>query len=182
MIGPRKNRVTFQEVYATREFYRRFVSSLSESIERITICSPYFHLLPKPFDNIIKFCGFLQRRGIGEIVIITRPPGVDSAAMSLDTARRLDADGISFFIRANPYLHAKMYHIEYSKGHFRSFVGSANFTIGGLERNHEVMAELEGVGPASPCERELARMTGNGALTFPAWVHRHKPAGAGETI
>jgi hypothetical protein len=102
--------------------------------------------------------------------------------MTVDTARQLDALGVLFFIRTTPYLHAKMYHIEYSKGYFRSFVGSANFTLGGLEKNHELVAELEGVG-VSPCHRELARMTsGHGAMTFPAWVQRQEPAGAGETL
>jgi phosphatidylserine/phosphatidylglycerophosphate/cardiolipin synthase-like enzyme len=178
----KRGRVTFQEVYSTREFYRRFLSSLSDSIASITICSPYFNKLPKPFDDILKFSRFLQQRGAEDIVIITRPPGVDNTALTVEAARHLDALGVRFFIRTTPYLHAKMYHIEYTKGYFRSFVGSANFTLGGLEKNQELVAELEGVGD-SPCHRELARMTsGAGAMTFPVWVQRQQPAGAGEAL
>ena len=81
-------------------------------------------------------------------------------------------------IRATPALHAKMYHIQYKTGNFRSFVGSANFTIGGLQRNHELVAELEGVGDVSPCDREIASLlVGNGSMSFPVWVQRHLPSG-----
>jgi len=178
-----KWKITSQEVYATRRFYQRFISSFSEGVERVCICSPFFDKLPTPFDNIIGFCRFLQQREVDKIVIITRPPGSDKQAMTVETARYLDAQGVEFAIRAKPYLHAKMYHLEFKRGYFRSFIGSANFTMGGLERNQEIVAEMEGVGPASPCERELARLlSDNGAMTFPVWVQRHLPAGVEMTI
>jgi phosphatidylserine/phosphatidylglycerophosphate/cardiolipin synthase-like enzyme len=173
-----KWKITSHEVYATRKFYSRFISSFSEGVERVVICSPYFDKLPKPFNNIITFCRFLQQREVEKIVIITRPPGCDMTAMPRETARLLDAQGIEMIIRATPYLHAKMYHLDFKRGYFRSFIGSANFTLGGLERNQEIVTEVEGVGPLSPCQREIERMlSDNGAMTFPIWVHRHQPAG-----
>lgn len=175
--------ITSHEVYATRLFYRRFISSFSEGVERIAICSPFFDRLPTPFGDIIGFCRFLQQREVNKIVLITRPPGSDKTAMTIKTARYLDAQGVEVIIRATPYLHAKMYHLEFKKGYFRSFIGSANFTLGGLERNQEIVAEMEGVGRASPCERELTRLlSDNGAMTFPIWVQRHLPAGEEMTI
>ena len=178
-----KWKITSHELYSTRQFYRRFLSSFSEGVERVVICSPFFYRLPRPFTDIISFCRFLQQREVSNVVIITRPPGSDRTAMTVATARFLDAQGIEIIIRASPYLHAKMYHLEFRRGYFRSFIGSANFTLGGLERNQELVAELEGVGPASPCERELARLlSDNGAMTFPIWVHRHQPSGSEMTI
>lgn len=101
--------------------------------------------------------------------------------MSREVARRLSEQGVEIFIRTSPYLHAKLYHLEYSKGYFRTFVGSANFTIGGLERNHELMAEMEGVGDASACHREIERMQLNqGAVPYAAWVHNGQPQGEEE--
>lgn len=179
MVEKKKLKITYQQVYATKAFFQRFVSSLSPGIECITICSPFFDKLPKPFDNLLGFCRFLQQRGAERIVIITRPPGTDKTAITVETARMLDAQGVEFMIRAVPPLHAKMYHIQYKTGNFRSFIGSANFTMGGLAKNHELVAELEGVGEVSPCDREIASLLmGNGSMTFPVWVQRFLPAGA----
>lgn len=178
-----KWKITSHEVYATRKFYKRFLSSFSEGVERVVICSPFFNKLPNPFDNVISFCRFLQQREVEQITIITRPPGCDNTAMTAEIARLLDVQGIELIIRASPYLHAKMYHLEFKRGYFRSFVGSANFTIGGLEKNQEIMAEVEGVGPVAPCQREIARLLNdNGAMTYPIWVHRHQPQGVEITV
>jgi len=175
-------KITNQDVHYTKQFYRRFVSSLSEPIESITICSPYFDKLPKPFDNVIVFCRHLQSRGVENISIITRPPGVDATALDRDSAKTLAGMGIDLFIRAAPYLHAKIYRIQYSKGHFRSFVGSSNFTLGGMERNHELVAELEGFGPNSPCLREVSRLTGRGALSYTQWAGSNFPDSVEEVV
>lgn len=178
-----RGRITFQELHHTRAFRQRFISALSDPVATVIICSPFFDALPAPFKNVIEFCRFLQVRGVEKIQIITRPPGCDAAAMKVDVARELAAQGVEIFIRSTPYHHAKMYHLEYRKGYFRSFVGSANFTLGGFERNYEIVAEMEGVGDASPCHRELKRMqeTG-GTLTYQAWVAKGKPAGEMEQV
>jgi phosphatidylserine/phosphatidylglycerophosphate/cardiolipin synthase-like enzyme len=174
-------RITFQELYYTRTFRNRFISALSDPISSITICSPFFDRLPSPFQNVGQFCRFMQKRGTEKIQIVTRPPGCDKQAMAKDVAKDLNSLGVELFIRPKPYHHAKMYHFEYLKGYFRCFVGSANFTLGGFERNYEIVAEMEGVGEASPCHRELKRMqeTG-GTLTYQAWVARGQPEGEQE--
>ncbi|MDR7145564.1 phospholipase D family protein [Rhizobium sp. BE258] len=180
-MSDKKSRVTFQEVYYTREFKKRFFSSLSDEIKHAVICSPYFDKLPKPFEDIMGFCLFLKKRGAQTIHVITRPPGDDKQAMTVEMAHRLAAEEIEIFIRTTPYLHAKMYHFEYVRGNFRSFVGSANFTMGGFERNHELVTEIEGVGETSPCHREIQRMQAiGGAMPFAAWIARGQPAGEKE--
>lgn len=176
-----RGNITFQELHPTRGFKNRFVSALSDPIDRVIICSPFFDRLPRPFNDVIEFCRFMQIRGASSIQIITRPPGCDASAMKSDVAKILAAQGVELFIRANPYLHAKMYHFEYVKGFFRSFVGSANFTLGGFERNDELVAEMEGVGDASPCHREIKRMQeSGGTLTYHAWIAKGQPAGRKE--
>ena len=176
MNSNKANRVTFQGVYYTRDFKNRFISSLSDRISQAIICSPFFDKLPAPFGDVSGFCRFLTNRGTDNIQIITRPPGSDQG-MSREVAKYLAAQGVEILIRAKPYLHAKMYHFEYERGYFRTFVGSANFTMGGFERNHEIVTEMEGVGSESPCHRELARMSKQGAMTYNAWVARGQPEG-----
>ncbi|MER9894585.1 phospholipase D-like domain-containing protein [Mesorhizobium sp. M0119] len=164
----------------TRSFWKRFVSSLSDEIGHAIICSPYFDGLPEPFKEISGFCRHLRTRGVKKIEIITRPPG-KANAMTIETAKFLMRDDVDIYIRTQPYLHAKMYHFEYVKGYFRNFVGSSNFTIGGLERNDELMAEFEGVGNETPCHREIARLRDKGAFPYSAWVNLKMPEGVEET-
>ena len=169
-----------RQIYETRSFHRRFLASLSDPIDRLVICSPYFGALPPPFKDVLQFCIEQQRRGVHTVEIITRPPGAPDAAMSTTMAGDLARSGVDLFVRVQPYLHAKFYHFEYSSGTFRSFVGSSNFTKGGLERNYEVVAEIEGVGANSPCHTAIAKMQGPGVLPYTVWVGRGCPGGAEE--
>lgn len=182
MVEKKKSKITIQEVHYTRSFRERFITSLSEVIDSVTICSPYFGELPPPFNTVFDFCIGLKRRGVDKIQIITRPPGADKTALPLELAQRLAADDIEIFIRCRPYLHAKLYHFEYAKGYFRSFVGSSNFTKGGFERNTELMTEMEGIGDSSPCHREIARLRDMGALPYAAWLARGLPEGEVEKL
>jgi hypothetical protein len=174
-----ESRVTFQDLYYTRDFRNRFIESLSDSISQAVICSPFFSdKLPDPFKDIQGFCNFLSARGTEPecIQIITRPPGSDNG-MSFETAKLLAGQGIDLLFRPKPCLHAKVYHFEYARGYFRTFVGSANFTLGGFERNHELVTEMEGVGANGPCHRELARLAQQGALSYNQWAAKGQPKG-----
>ena len=155
----KKAPVALKEVHYTRSFHQQFRASLSERIERLVICSPYFGVLPSPFNSVLEFCVIQQRRGVQRLEIITRPPGADETALTTGVAKELAKMGVDLYVRVSPYLHAKFYHFDFTHGFFRSFVGSSNFTMGGLSRNYELMAELEGVGMVSPCHREIASPT-----------------------
>ena len=173
-----RDRLTFEDLYFTREFYRRFLSSLSDPIREIVICSPYFGQLPAPFMDVRQFCAQQQRRGVASIRIITRPPGKESTSLPISVAKDLVTSGVEVFVYTSPYLHAKLYHFEYRKGYFRSFVGSSNFSIGGFRNNHELVAEMEGVGRNSPSHREIERMlNSNGTVKYEAWVANSMPSG-----
>ena len=173
-----KENITLKNIHFTREFYRRFLISLSEPISEIVICSPYFGKLPKPFDNIVSFCSLQITRGVDVIRVITGPPGADKTAMSIEAAKILAVKGVEIFIRTSPYLHAKLYHIEYRKGYFRSFIGSSNFTLGGLKLNYELVTEMEGVGDNSPCHREIQRLLNtSGSVSYNAWIKNDLPSG-----
>ena len=174
-------RIFIKEMHFTRSFYRQFRASLSEPIDRMIICSPYFGGLPSPFDDVLHFCVTQKRRGVDDLQIITRPPGADKTAMPPDVAKELAHQGVSVYVRIAPYLHAKLYHIDYMRGYFRSFVGSSNFTKGGFSLNYELVAEIEGVGVESSCHREIARMRDKGALPYETWVGRGCPGGEEET-
>ena len=177
-----RNRTRFQDVHYTSSFHKRFLASLSDQIDRIVICSPYFDRLPAPFHDLLHFCILQQRRDVKQIQIITRPPGADNTALTGAMAREVARLGVEIFVRNSPYLHAKIYHFDYDKGYFRSFIGSSNFTLGGFRRNYELVAEIEGVGTRSPCHREIERAQNKGALPYQSWVARGCPGGGEEAI
>lgn len=179
-VGSRS--LAVRDVHATRAFYRSFLASLSEPIREIVICSPYFGKLPKPFGDIVKFCELQRAKGVDQISVITRPPGGEPTAMSVGQAQRLSINDVDVFVKISPYLHSKLFHIEYRKGYFKSFVGSANFTLGGFSRNHEVVAEMEGVGNNSPCHREITRLLTGGTMSYRAWLEKCMPEGTGEQV
>lgn len=172
--------IRISDVHMTKKFRSSFVGSFSEEISSLTICSPYFDKLPAPFGNVIEFCRFVQTRNDAAIQIITGPPSKRPSSLPLDDAHALAIQDVEIFVRTKPYLHAKLYHIEYVKGYFRSFVGSSNFTIGGLEGNDELMVEMIGSGATSPLHREITRLRDLGSLTFQAWLARSQPAGEEE--
>ena len=176
MTGQRTSRrwsTTSHQVYSTPRFFSRFLSSFSEQVDRVVLCCPAFDQLPTPFTDIVGFCTFLQQREVGKIVIITGPPGPDNQALPPETAKLLNERGIDIVIRSHPYFNARLYHLEFNKGWFRSFVGSASLTIDGVERNHEIMAEVEGAGLLAPCHQEIRDlMSDNGAMNYPIWARR----------
>ena len=170
--------VHLANVHYTRSFWKTFLTSFSDPISELLICSPYFGKLPGPFENIVKFCEYQLNRGVEKIRIVTPPPTKQESSLSIEDAARLVKNDIEVLIWLSPFLHAKVYHIEYRRGHFKSFVGSSNFTIGGLKRNHEVVAEIEGVGKKSPCHREIQRLvSGRTTVNYTHWLRQQMPAG-----
>lgn len=167
---------------ATKHFREKFITSFNEPIESILLCSPFFDRLPAPFNNVLEFCTLMQKRGAENIQIVTRPPTGRDNTLEQSVAKLLNERGVSIFVRSKPYFHVKLYHIEYSTGRFKTFVGSANFTTGGFERNYELMAELQGSGKETECHREIARMRDVGALPYEKWVTQGLPNGTMESV
>ena len=166
-----KAKIAFQDIHHTREFKKKFLSSFSDAIDRLVICSPYIGKLFKPFNDIFEFCRQQKLRGTREIQLITSPPRTGSdSSISKEVANNLALEGVEIFFRSSPTLHAKLYHFDYDKGYFRSFVGSSNFSLGGFENNYELVAEIEGVGVDTPFHREINRLMGPGALPYQNWV------------
>lgn len=180
-MTPQKNAL-FKDLLATKQFREQFITSFNEPVDTILLCSPFFDKLPAPFDNILEFCALMQRRGAASIQIVTRPPTGKDSTLGISVAKQLNEMGVRIFVRPRPYFHAKFYHIEYVTGRFKTFVGSANFTTGGFERNYELMAELQGSGNESACHREIARMRDVGAMPYEAWVTKGLPMGNLETV
>lgn len=183
MSKPNKRFLRFNKVHYTRSFRECFFDSLNQEIEKMIICSPYFGNLPPPFKNLLEFCKTQIQRGTKNIQIITGPLNSNNNRLSEKTAIELELEGVNVFIREKPYLHAKLYHFEYSRGYFRSFVGSSNFSNGGFKNNYELVAELIGSGTKTPIQKEIDRLFDSQAtLPFKYWHQRKLQSNHKENI
>lgn len=72
--------------------------------------------------------------------IITGIPDAGNGSLSKKHADLIVDYGVELLIHTKPILHAKMYQFTFPEGDRAAFVGSANFSIGGFERNHEIVA------------------------------------------
>lgn len=164
---------TSVQVMGTRKFRKAFLGSLSRNIKSLLIVSPFVTAIPG-FDSP---SGFFQRliARLPDVAVrlITRPPrNNQQGILTWPEAERIHTLGVELFVRSSPPLHSKLYYITYEQGDSTSFVGSANFTLGGLEKNDETMA-LWRVGSSNrEIERELARLVGPGTFTFLQWKSR----------
>lgn len=103
------------------------------------------------------------------------------ARAGADQARTLltpEADAISAFEGFNlmilPRLHSKVYQFVFPEGDRAAFVGSANLTAGGLERNVESVAFFREKADNDAVANEIERIA-HGAHMYPAWkMHNSK--------
>ena len=72
-------------------------------------------------------------------------------------------------IRLKPNLHSKLYQFEFPDGDSAGFVGSANFTIGGFERNDETVAYFRNMEDNTLISKEFDRLNGHGSIPFIQW-------------
>lgn len=167
-------------VHSTRAFAAAFRSSLAEGPKVLTIVSPFITPVP-PWKSVLEFTRFVIGRGVEHVQFVTCPPvlkgGPGEKFITLAEAELLEADGVSVKIREN-HLHAKFYFMGYQEPErFVAYVGSANFTLGGFERNDESVVQIQHPEDFPRVRKEVERLTGLGSFPFHAWKARNKKLG-----
>jgi hypothetical protein len=162
--------VSITKIHNTRNFYRALLTSLSRKPKCVTVVSPFVGQLPRSWKDMANFARFLISQDIG-FCLVTRPPDLGSTGcITFDNARILVQLGVDLRIRSAPKLHSKLYYVEYKEGDYSAFIGSANFTIGGLETNEETMAEFRGALDHEKIQGEVIRLRDYGASSFTQWA------------
>lgn len=100
--------------------------------------APYITGIPG-WDPVPRLAEFLIKRECA-MKIITGIPDAESGSLSKIHADLMVGYGVEILIHTQPFLHAKMYQFTFHEGDRAAFVGSANFSIGGFDRNHEIVA------------------------------------------
>ena len=157
------------KVLATRDFKRSFFGSLSRQIRSLTIVSPYVTPVPGFASTFEFFRHLTGRMPDASLDLVTSPPNDNRRdVMGWQEAELIEQLGVSLMIRPSR-LHSKVYYVRYPEGDTSSFVGSANFTKGGFDRNYETIAHWRRSDPDAEVERELARLTGRGSFNLIQW-------------
>lgn len=171
-------------VLYTRRFREEFVRCLSRFPRALKVVSPYIGKVP-PYGSVVQLADFLFNRNCESFEIVTLPPivkgGLDhgGGALHIMEADIIARKGVNLLIR--PRLHSKVYQFLFPNGERASFIGSANFTEGGFQRNDETVAffheSMEDSDVAArefndDVARELDRLSGSGALVYHFWKTR----------
>jgi len=159
------------EILSTRAFRNRFFQSLQRRPNELIIVSPFISTIPG-FKKITHFARFVRSRDDATLLIVTRPPTSGRETITFEEATVLESLGVDLRIRTRPLLHSKVYRFQFSEGDYSAFVGSANLTIGGFERNDESVALFRDPGHRKTVDKEVDRLTSYGAFPFNSWKAR----------
>ena len=160
------------EIQQTKVFRSAFRKALKRPCA-LTMVSPYITAF-KPWTSILKFAQFFITRHEKPFTLITRPPGSTNSILSLSEALNLSSMQVDLKIRTSPTLHSKIYFFEYDQGDYTAFVGSANLTRGGFEKNDETVAQFRSASHKPEIIAEITRLNGKGAFPFEYWRNQNK--------
>lgn len=155
------------EILHTRLFRDEFATCLSRRPVRLRLAVPYIGRTP--FGSVVALCRSILSNGCQALQIVTLPPGSGQGVIGLEDAELLVALGNEVDLMIRPKLHSKIYHFAFEIGDGTSFVGSANLTAGGFERNDETVAMFRGARDNSRVSAEIDRIAGPGAFNFVHW-------------
>ncbi len=163
------------EILATRNFKNKFFECLQLHPISLRIASPFIGQLPS-FKTVIRFTQFFLREENKSFQLITCPPidNENEKYISKRYAEVMVKLGVDLLIREKPTLHSKVYQFVYDRNIKISFVGSANFTKGGFERNDETVSMFRDPIINKKVSEELNRLSGFGSLSYYAWKLRKK--------
>ncbi|CAJ2377146.1 MAG: hypothetical protein IBGAMO2_580043 [Arenicellales bacterium IbO2] len=129
------------EILYTRLFKQKFERCLGLRPTRLDMVVPYIGGNPwgSPRGTCADFARLLMQIEC-DLHLITLQPGTENATLSADQAEELLKIGVELQIHTGNRLHAKIYQFSFARSVKMAFVGSANFSMGGLVNNHETVA------------------------------------------
>ena len=160
--------VTPVRVLPTKLFRREFMQCIGRRPTATRVVSPFIGKLPA-FQNILEFARDLLRSETSTFQVVTQPPGTGSNRLTHAQAEAIVRLGVDLLVRSSPTLHSKIYHFRFADGGQTAFVGSANFTLGGFNRNDETMAMMMHAVHNHAVSVELDRLSGRGSTPYSLW-------------
>ncbi|MDD9817102.1 MAG: phospholipase D family protein [Gammaproteobacteria bacterium] len=170
-MQPELSQALAPQILYTRNFQRQFARCIGHQPSRLDIVVPYVG--KTPWGSVAQFFGRLLNKGC-EIYLVTQPPSdKDNKVLNPSEARRIESMGVFLKIRTSPFLHSKVYQFSYPKGGRMSFVGSANLSMGGFERNDETVAFFQAKADNEKVAAEILRAS---IVGIPYYIYSHREA------
>ena len=113
------------------------MNCLSRRPVSLRVAAPYVGKIPG-FGSIVALAQSIMHSGCKKFQLITAPPESEAGSIRLSEAELISQMGVDVMILNR--LHSKIYQFGFPEGDQAAFVGSANFTAGGFERNYETVA------------------------------------------
>lgn len=154
------------EILPTRAFKRKFTQCLERAPRKLFMVTPYFG--ETPWGRIVEFSRWILAREC-EFQLITRPPKEAENRVSRQEAEALARMGVDLRIHSQPPLHSKIYQFAFPQGDMAAFVGSANFSTGGFEKNDETVAFFQKKEDNKKVAAEIRRLASAGAFYYRFW-------------
>ena len=155
------------DILPTQNFRRSFRRHVLLAT-RIRIAVPFVGDVPG-YGTLVDFVRILLQGNQTSMELITRPPDTDSGTITEQAAEAIMALGVELLIRSDPRLHSKVYQITLKNGKRAAYVGSANLSVGGFQKNDETMVLLLSENENRKVENELNRLAGSGAFEYGQW-------------
>ena len=152
-------------VLNTHNFRIAFQRCVSRFPSRMTFAVPYIGTLPG-WTSIVDFFRLALSRQTA-VSLVTKPPGTDGGTLNHQSAQIIEQLGVSLLVR--PHLHSKVYQFTFPEGDRNAFVGSANLSMGGFQRNDETVAHFLEKKENDAVAAELSRLSGPGATPYSQW-------------
>ena len=150
----------------TRTFREAFQRCVSRLPARMAFAVPYIGTLPG-WPSTVEFF----RRAVAQgttVSLVTKPPDTDRGTLDRSSAQLIEQLGVALLVR--PKLHSKVYQFTFSQGDRNAFVGSANLSVGGFQRNDETVALFLAKDENDAVAAELSRLSGPGATPYSQWL------------
>ena len=155
-------------ILATRGFKTSFLRCVGRHPITLRVASPFIGKIPG-VGSVVDFARVLLKEPNRKIQLTTLPPGRGNDVVSLEQAEALSVLGVDLRFRSSPPLHSKVYQFEFLEGDRAAFIGSANFTTGGFQRNDETVSLFRDQKDNEKVKAELDRLSGVGSIPFHIW-------------
>lgn len=156
------------KILHTKAFRDQFMACLSRRPVSVEMAAPFIGKIPG-FGSIVSLSRFLLAKDCELLRLITKPPQSQAGGSCICKweADQMLSMGAEVLIRTK--LHSKVYQLQFREGDRAAFVGSANLTMGGFDRNDETVAFFQQRDDNDAVAKELERLSGRGTYPLPHW-------------
>lgn len=172
-MNPPASQIIEPLILDTRTFKDEFKRCIRLHPRVLHIVVPYIGKIVAPYTdgakhgNIVDFAKLLAGMGCNFRLTTLPPTNRHSNRVSPQQAEDLTMADATLFFMPDSRLHSKVYQFSFRGGSKASFVGSANFSLHGFEKNVETVAFFRSKADNAKVAEEIRRISAHGRAYQP---------------